>query len=249
MRDDDYDAFRMTIRVLGASYEQFMGDEHIGYYWSVLEHEPFEHVDALCNRLTRCEHESGTKMPSAHQLRRELESRQRGAAHELPCQQPGCRALMPGPPHGDGEGRYFCPRHQPEHGRPASVGERQAILAQLTAEGRAFLRSAVASLMTDIPITDAEREAAERLDAPRRALAFVGTADGPGVNPGVFLTTRNLAGDLHPEYAERRQMVAAAGWTYKPGQGVWAKGKRRLSDEDIDRVSDRDVLATLLGHR
>jgi hypothetical protein len=248
-REQDYTDFRMSLRVLGASYEQFIGDEHVGYYWSVLEDEPFEVVEALCDRLTRSDHAADAKIPSAHQLRKMAVSERSGSQYELPCQQPGCRALMSWPPKSESESRFFCPRHEPDHGRPATTEERQALMVQATAEARAFLRTALQALMADIPVSDGERQADIAQSTLRRPVAFADKAEGPGVNPSVFLNRPFLSDGMPSDYADRRQMVAAAGWKFQPSKGYWTKSKRVLTDEQVDSFSDQGLLADFLKRR
>jgi hypothetical protein len=77
---------------------------------------------------------------------------------------------------------------------------------------------------------------------PTRARAFEDTAEGPGVNPGIFLDPHWLSEGLPDEYVERRQMVAAAGWTYDPSEARWQKGRRVLTDETIDQFPSLAIL-------
>jgi hypothetical protein len=267
MRPDDYEQFRMSIRVLGASYEQFIGEEHVRYYWSVLEDEPFDAVETLCSQFTRSDHVGDAKMPSAYQLRKQVHAERSGSVYELSCQQQGCRALIPWPSSREDEGRFFCPRHQPDHGRPASAAVKIDLLHQLTPSARAWMRSiggAVAILMAEIPITEEERTAADAMMEAlhtMRPRAFEEKAEGPGVQPHVFLNRPALAFDGPSDAGERRQIVAAAGWKYVSAEGVWRRGRydaiaqkwrygtRAITEDQIDRCLDLTAVAEFARRR
>lgn len=162
----------------------------------------------------------------------------------LRCQQPGCRNTIPWPPVSTGEGRMFCPGHQPSQADPVTAAEKTQILSRLTPAAKSFLRSIpeVAHHMLRISVTPEEQAITDEAAIVRRAVAFEETAEGPGVNPSVFLNHPHLAGDLPSEYAERRHIMASAGWKYEPGVGQWTKGWRVMTDEEIDRFPDGRML-------
>jgi hypothetical protein len=160
----------------------------------------------------------------------------------IACQQPGCGSLVPWPTSRTDEGRMFCPAHQPLHGPPATEAEKIRLLETATPRARAYLRSILPTLMRRMPVSAEEEAAAAEMARPTRARAFEHTAEGPGVNPGVFLEPHWLSEGLPDEYVERRQMVAAAGWTYDPSEGHWHKGRRMLTDETIDQFPSLAIL-------
>lgn len=170
------------------------------------------------------------------------------AKQYLACQQPMCTGLIIWPPDRQDIGRMFCPQHQPDQGQSATESDKLRVLQQTTPRARAFLRTVLDKLMAMIPVSAEERTAAEEQASLKRPVAFEHTAEGPGVNPGVFLNRPFLDG-MPSDYADRRQLVSVYGWKFDPGKGSWHKGKRVLTDEQVDSLGDKGLLADFLGRR
>lgn len=241
MREEDYQQFGFAIRACAASYEAYCGPEQVQWYWSVLEQENFQDVQSLCHELMRSKHPPDAHLPNPHALKDALHQAGQPTTYEVPCQHEGCHALLPWP-----GPEMFCPRHQQEHGQPSSVEERKAILVNLTPAGRAFLRCAVSHLMQEIPVTQDEQDASEAKDvlSPRAE-----RLSEPAVSPRVFLDQAFTGHHgLSDEYARRRQMVTGAGFRLdKDNPGQWVRGRRRLTDEQIDLMPESALSGLLKG--
>lgn len=113
-----------------------------------------------------------------------------GAGQSIRCQHAHCHRLIPWPSEQGGYARMFCLAHQPvDAGKPVTRNEKESFLAQLSPEGKAFMRASVPTLMTEIPITAAEQAVVDAEAIPLRSRAFEHLSKGPGVNPGIFVTT------------------------------------------------------------
>jgi hypothetical protein len=260
MNTNDQPRLAEMLEEVCAIYSKPYTEVLVHAYYRVLRTYSFEAISKAMLRILGDENRRQV-MPTAAEIKaiaKHMESAGGEQAY-LRCQWQGCQALVAWPPSAEvTEASYYCPRHKPLHeaewdgdthyANRVTAEEKAAILAQASPGAKALIRSVVPALMADIPITEEERLAAERLDAPRRAVAFAETATGPGVNPRVFLT-QSMGADLHPEYIERRHLVRVEGWIYTPEDGYWHRGRRVLTDEQIDGFPDKDLLADFLGRR
>lgn len=250
----DQPALANLLQEVCAIYDRAFSDVLVSGYYRALKAQSLEAINKAVLRILTDESRRQVMPPAAEikAIARHLE-REGGEQRYLPCQRQGCEALVAWPPVGTvTEHRAYCPRHVPrfEPDWPAekhlanrvTPDEKREMAGRLTPKGMAFLRSVMPPLLSEIPMTDAERAAAEAMDAPRRAMAFKDSAEGPGVSPGVFLTHANLLDGFPEDYRQRREIVAAGGWRYDIEQGYWHKGKRRLSDAQIDGIADLEVL-------
>lgn len=260
-----------------AIYSKPYTDVLCGAYYRVLKPYSFEALSKAVLRILADENRRQL-MPTAAEIKaiaQHLEVSDHEASY-LRCQQPACQSLLAWPPSGKvTEASYYCPRHQP-HFDPQwdeekqvanriTPAEKREIFEDATPAARSFLRSidAMAKQMRDIPVTPEEQAITDADSIPLRAKAFEEKAEGPGVNARVFLGNPMLTQGLTSEYADRRQIMASAGWRFdqqeqvwttgtyvlKEGKRVWRKGNRKLRDEEIDSIPTQALLEDLVSRR
>jgi hypothetical protein len=171
----------LILQEMAAMYPAVLFNEFMvtGYH-RVLKSFTTEAVRRACLQLMGDELRKNF-MPSAAEIKavaRGHEADEEETQRYLPCQQPGCKALIAWPPvhdkpdkDGSAEYRMFCPLHRPRHSHPATMEEKVEIAKALTPKARAFLRSSLQSVapqvMAGIPVTREEAAWAEPEDQYR----------------------------------------------------------------------------------